>query len=229
MNSMKFPKAVFFDLDGTILDTENLYLKLMLEYNKSKRIFISKKFYINNFLGKSKKIISAIMKECFDEKYDEYTYWDGLLKYRENYIKNHKIIIKKGFYELVDFLKLKNCYIGIVTSNSIELVKLLLEKSDVDINIFDSIVYRENVKRIKPYPDLYEFAIKKSGLNINDIVVLEDSNVGIMSALEANINVIYIKDISNVDKKLQQKCIACCNSMHDVIKFYNSGGIYGNN
>ena len=46
MNSMKFPKAVFFDLDGTILDTEKLYLKLMLEYNKGKKMSISKKFYI---------------------------------------------------------------------------------------------------------------------------------------------------------------------------------------
>ena len=70
MNSMKLPKVVLFDLDGTILDTENLYLNLMLQYNHHKNIFISKKFFIENFLGKSKDVISNIMEKVYNNQYN---------------------------------------------------------------------------------------------------------------------------------------------------------------
>ena len=90
MNFMKLPKVFLFDLDGTILDTENLYLKLMLEYNRHKNIFVSKKFYIKNFLGKSKDIISSIMEEKYNN-YNKEEYWKELLECRSNYILNHKM------------------------------------------------------------------------------------------------------------------------------------------
>ena len=228
MNFMKLPKVFLFDLDGTILDTENLYLKLMLEYNRHKNIFVSKKFYIKNFLGKSKDIISNIMAEKYNN-YKNEEYWKGLLEYRSNYILNHKVVVKNGFFELIEYLQSENCYIGLVTSNSFELVQLLLKQADIDINIFDSIVCRENVKHLKPHPDLYEYAINQLNVEKNDIVAVEDSSVGIHAALNANISVIHVHDIEKISEQLEKQCVICTNSLYDIMLFYKEGGIYGDN
>ena len=228
MNFMKLPKVFLFDLDGTILDTENLYLNLMLEYNRHKNICVSKKFYIKNFLGKSKDIISNIMEEKYNN-YKNEEYWEGLLEYRRNYILNHKVVVKNGFFELIEYLRSENCYIGLVTSNSFKLVQLLLKQADIDINIFDSIVCRENVKHLKPHPELYEYAINQLNVEKNDIVAVEDSSVGIHAALNANISVIHVHDIEKISEQLEKQCVICTNSLYDIMLFYKKGGIYGDN
>ena len=74
--------VVLFDLDGVILDTEFMHMKLMLEFNNNYKINISMDYYISNFLGKTKNQIidtlkNNILKEDLLEKY-----LDDLLNYR---------------------------------------------------------------------------------------------------------------------------------------------------
>lgn len=230
MNFMKFPKAIFLDLDGTILDTEALYLKIMMNYNKKNMINISKKFYINNFLGKSKEEISNIFQSLAVKNYDEKSYWDGLLQYRKECLNINGIKKKEGFVELIKYLKRNECYIGIVTSNSKKLVNELLLLSNIKESDFNLIVCREDAKSIKPNSDLYEYAIKKSGIKKDNIVVIEDSNVGVQASLNAGLITINIKDIANVDEKLKEKCYTTISSLYDLIKILDrSGGKNGNN
>ena len=219
MNFMKFPKAFLLDLDGTVLDTESLYLQLMMNYNKKYGLHISKQFYINNFLGKSRDVISEIMKIRWKDKYDENEYWMGLLKYRKDYLKNNKVKAKEGFLEFIKYVKLNHSYIGIVTSNSLDLVKFLLQQANINENDFDIIICRDNVEKIKPYSDLYEFAIKKLRIKKEDIIVIEDSPIGIEAAINANLKIINIKDIAFVNKDLNQKCCMTINSFYDIINF----------
>lgn len=80
-------------------------MQLMLKYNKSKGLYISRDFYIDNMLGKSQKVISSILKDQWNDKYNEREYWEGLLNLRENYLKKQKVSIKMGFYDLLDYLK----------------------------------------------------------------------------------------------------------------------------
>ena len=88
----------------------------MLKYNKSKGLYISRDFYIDNMLGKSQKVISSILKDQWNDKYNEREYWEGLLNLRENYLKKQKVSIKMGFYDLLDYLKNHNFYVSIVSA-----------------------------------------------------------------------------------------------------------------
>ena len=80
MSFMKLPKIILFDLDGVILDTESIYLKLMMEYNKKVNLPITKEFYINNFLGRTKK-----------GRYAKYRTINKKIKKRIQEYKNNKI------------------------------------------------------------------------------------------------------------------------------------------
>lgn len=220
MNSMNCLKVILFDLDGVILDTESMYMNLMLEFNDSYKIHISKDYYISNFLGKTKNQINDILVGNILEKELVEEYWDGLLKYREDYINENKINIKNGFFDLVDYLKKNNIAIGIVTSNSLQLVKKLLIKAQIDINIFDIIITRDDANATKPYPDLYLIALKKLNINSNQVIAIEDSNVGIISAASAGIRVINVADIDNVTNVNKEKCFAIVQSLDNIINIF---------
>ncbi len=217
MNSSKYHKAVFFDLDGLILDTEKLYCKLMVDYSKKINLDMTENYYINNLLGKTKNQITDILKEKYNDKFNEEYFWDGLLKYREEYIDNNEINVKEGFFELIDYLKRNDYYIGIVTSNSYLLVKKLLSKTKINLNDFNSIITREKVSKPKPSDELYQFAIKESLIDKEQIIVLEDSSVGLKSAISLDLNVIHVKDIEMINDELLSKCIASVKSLKEVI------------
>ena len=217
MNSSKYHKAVFFDLDGLILDTEKLYCKLMVDYSKKINLDMTENYYINNLLGKTKNQITDILKEKYNDKFNEEYFWDGLLKYREEYIDNNEINVKEGFFELIDYLKRNDYYIGIVTSNSYVLVKKLLSKTKINLNDFNSIITREKVSKPKPSDELYQCAIKESLIDKDQLIVLEDSSVGLKSAISLDLNVIHVKDIEMINDELLSKCIASVKSLKEVI------------
>lgn len=220
MNFMNYPRIVLFDLDGVILNTESVYLDLMLKYNKKINLPISKRFYINNLLGKTKNEITYHLYKKFKTKFKEKEYWDDLFKYREEYLKNNLLEIKDGFVPLFKYLKKRGISIGIVTSNSIILVKQLLLNAGININDFDIIITREDVKSTKPAPDLYLKAIEYLKINKNEVIAIEDSNVGIRSALSAGINVINVKDIDFIENNLRKKCILAEESLNGVLNFF---------
>ncbi len=64
----------------------------------------------------------------------------------------------------------------------------------------------EDVKRGKPYPDIYEYACRKLGLRPEECIAYEDSPNGIISAHDAGINAIMIPDMSQPDEELRQIC-----------------------
>ncbi len=217
MNFMKSPKIILFDLDGVILDTESTYLKLMIKYNKKINLPITKKFYIDNFIGRTKKEIDDCYEKQFKEKFDSDKYWSGIIKYRNNYLLHNEIKIKNGFLNLKKYLKDNNILFGIVTSNSKELTTRLLEKAKLQINDFEFIVTRDDVLYTKPEPDLYLKAVEYYKIDTANFIAIEDSNVGIQSALNANIRVINLKDIDIIKPNLKSKCLKFVESFNEVI------------
>ena len=217
MNFMKLNIIILFDLDGVILNTEAIYLKLMLEYNKKINIPITKKYYIKNLLGKTKKEISYCLSQKFKEKFNYNNYWRDLEEIRNNYLLNNKIEIKSGFLCLKKFLEQSDCKFAIVTSNSKKLTKQLLLNAGLNPNDFSTIISRDNVIKTKPSPDLYFKAISFFGSETDKIIAIEDSKVGIRAALNARIQVINFKDIDIIDPKIKLKCLAHVKSLEKVI------------
>jgi len=217
MNSTKLPKIILFDLDGVILDTESIYLELMVEYNKNVNMPITRKFYINNFLGRTKKDINSYYEKKHKEMFDSKQYWDGLTKYRDDYFKHNRVKIKEGFFNLKQYLKDKKYLIGIITSNSKKLTMKLLKTAGLKTGDFDIIITREDVFNTKPFPDLYVKAINYFKVDKENFIAIEDSNVGIQAALGANIKVINLKDIDVVKPNLKYKCFKCIKTLDEVI------------
>ena len=216
---MKYVKAIFFDFDGVIVDTESLYLELMMKYNKENNLYLAKDYYIKKLLGKTKNSINKELEQLWGNKYDSESYWQGLLQFRNDYISTHDIKIKDGFLELLDYLLDNNYYVAIVSSNSLEFIKYILNKVKIDSKKFNSIITREKVKKFKPFPDLYNYAVKESHIDKDKIIAIEDSVVGIKSVISAKLKFIYLKDISDVSNIYQEKSLKICETLIDVKKY----------
>lgn len=217
MNSTKLPKIIFLDLDGVILDTESIYLELMVEYNKNVNMPITREFYINNFLGRTKRDINSYFEKKYKKIFDSKQYWNGITKCRDDYFKHNRVKIKEGFLNLMQYLKDKKYLVGIITSNSRELTIKLLKSARLKIGDFDIIITREDAINTKPFPDLYVKAINYFKVDKENYIAIEDSNVGIQAALNANIKVINLKDIDVVKSHLKNKCFKCIKTLDEVI------------
>jgi len=218
MRSMKYRKAVFLDLDGTILKTESFYMKLMFKYNKIYGEKISRSFYIKNFIGKTKNEISKILQQKWGLQYNENIYWTGLLEFKKNYLSRKIIKAKYGFANLIKYLKLNKWCIAVVTSNTYIQAKELLRKAKIDENVFDFIATRNDVENVKPASDLYDFALEIANVDKGMVFAVEDSGVGLQSAQNSVIKTIYIKDICKVDKQILKKCYATTKNLKNIIK-----------
>ena len=208
-------QGVFWDLDGTIANTEfeghlpafnNAFndLKIgwfwdadayvdLLKVNGGKNR-IAHYSEINNF-----SITSDLVIKIHERKQHHYL----------NNIRNNSVSLKSGVYRLIKNLNDNNVRQFIVTSSSREQAELLIFHLFKDFNPFEFIISSDDVIFHKPHPYPYIKAINLSGINKNNLLVFEDSNAGIRSSLAAEINTIYTPSNvpTNIDKEFIMNCI----------------------
>ncbi len=223
-------KGVYWDLDGTLANTEleahlpafNLAFNdfgLNWEWDTSNYIDLLK---ING--GKNRiSHFSKIINEYISDDLVISIHQRKQYHYLEN-IKKNTVHLKTGVKRLINELFEKKVRQFIVTSSSRKQVDLLIEYLFPDLNPFEFIISSDDVKYHKPNPLPYLKAIKFCGIKNYNSVVFEDSNPGIKSALAANLPTIFVpSNIPTViDKELKLDCILDClgdtNKVANVIK-----------
>ncbi len=103
----------------------------------------------------------------------------------------NEVITTPGLVEFLDFLKLENKKLGVVTSTSRERAYFLLKFLEID-SYFDVIVTRDDVKDTKPAPEPYLKALEILETNNEAAVAFEDTVKGLTAAKEAGILTVYI-------------------------------------
>ena len=184
----EFKYVFLLDLDGTLVDTDELYLEIWKELLKKDNIIIDKIYYNKIIKGKSdKNFLQSIIPDISECKIKEFSNNKD-----EMFIKNiEKIKIYDG---VIDFLKqLINNRTAIVTNCNKKAVIKILDYLDINKYI-NKIISTDDCKYTKPNKEPYINAIsffeKKE---INECIVFEDSYTGYLSAKNANIENIYIK------------------------------------
>ena len=224
---MNYLEGVYWDLDGTIANTEleahlpafnSAFNDLGISWNWDTDKYI-KLLKING--GKNR--ISYYSKAKNDDISD-----DLIAKIHEKkqfhyleIIKKNCVNLKTGVYRLIHELHRKKVRQFIVTSSSRNQVDLLVEHLFNGFNPFEFIISSEDVKLKKPNPLPYLKAVQLSGINKNNSIVFEDSNPGLKSSLAAELPTIFVP--SNIpivlDKNIKLDCIL--DSLGDEINVAN--------
>ena len=212
---MAYLQAVYWDLDGTIANTEleahlpafnKSFIDLGLEWNWDKDTYIEL-LKINGgrnriaFFAKQNNIdiTSNFIIQIHKKKQENYF----------NLVNSGVVSLKTGVKRLIEELSLQNIRQFIVTSSSRNQVQLLVKKLFANNNPFEFFITSDDVESLKPHPMPYLKAIKLSGIKATNSLAFEDSNPGIISALSANLPTICVKSNLPViyDNKIPLKCI----------------------
>ncbi len=183
-------KAVIFDMDGVISDTNNFHSEIESKIFKSNGILLSPKEITEKYAGMSDKEFFKTVFDKFGKKVnvDEIIEekWDKLLKHAKG-----KISGIDGINELVKELKDIKCKLGVASASRKEFIELVLSELNIR-NRFDSITSSYEVKLGKPNPDIFLLTSRKLRVTPNECLVIEDGKLGITAAKRANMKCIWI-------------------------------------
>ena len=212
---MAYLQAVYWDLDGTIANTE---LEAHLPaFNKSFKDlsldwYWDKKTYLDLLkINGGRNRISFFAKQMSVDISEDFVIQIHKKKQEHylNLVNSGVVSLKTGVNRLIKELSFKKVRQFIVTSSSRNQVELLVSKLFNDKNMFEFYITSDDVESLKPNPMPFLKAIKLSGIKIGNSIVFEDSNPGLKSAISANLPTICVK--SNLptiyDKDIPLKCI----------------------
>lgn len=211
-------KAVIFDMDGLMIDSERVtyeeYCRKLtqLGYSFDESIY-------RNCLGKNKKGVFEVLINKFGHEFPIDKVWDDVHVALDNRL-NEEIPLKQGIVELLIFLKEKGYKTIVATSSARVRADIILKKGNI-YGYFDDLICGDEVTCGKPHPEIFLTACQKLGVNPDEALVLEDSEAGIMAAHAANIDVICIPDMKYPDKEFADKTTKIFNSLIDVIEYLN--------
>lgn len=198
-------KAIIFDLDGTLIDSMNVWSDIDKEFFKMHDLPFEKD-YQKEIGHKGLKEIAAYTKSRYNLKESEdeiVTIWLDMAK--EAYA--YKIPLKEGVKSFLEYLQSKNIKMGIATSNSLELTELVLKHHDI-YKYFSKVVTVNELKTNKGSPDIYLHISDSFGLVPSECIVFEDLLTGIRTAKKAGYKVVGVKEISSLDKEKEIREIA---------------------
>ena len=210
-------KAVIFDLDGVVIDSEPIAYGILQELAGQYGYSIPLKDYTTKYLGRT---VAKGMETMVNSFNLPITPQELFQKYFE---KEHKkteevIPLKPGAKEILVYLK-NNGYKTIVASSSTrERAEKILKDNDI-LKYFDDLIFGYEVPKGKPHPDIFIKACEKLDVKENEAIVLEDSEAGIDAAFSAEIPVICIPDMKVPDQKHLKKTHLVLNSLFDVIDY----------
>lgn len=209
-------KAVIFDLDGTLIDTERIYRQVWpLAIKDMGHEMVDNQYLQMRSLGRP--FAPLKMKEWFGEDFD-YNEARRIRKgYFDAYVEKYGIDVKKGAFELLEYLHKKNIITAIATATDIPRATAFLKQVGLDGH-FDKVISAVDVKEGKPSPYVYEYACAELGFKPKDCVAVEDAPNGITAAYRAGLRVIMVPDASEPSEEDNSKIIACVKSLDEIME-----------
>lgn len=179
-------KGIVFDLDGVLVHTEELHYLTWVEVLKSFGINFSKEEYLN-YAGKRENIIGAELTKFYNLKNIGEDYLcKRKRKLMEKWIKSKELELMPYAREAVKYFSDKKFKLAVCSGSFKDQTINKLKKTSL-YSFFPLIVSGDEVKRGKPYPDIYLLTAKKLSLKPKECLALEDTQYGVESAKSAGL------------------------------------------
>ncbi len=209
-------KAVLFDHDGTIVDSEIIHYQLNMEILKEYGVHMTYDDYILSYEGLPlpEKVASIISTYQINESPDELERKKRALTMQ--FLQTSAFPLIPGTSELFNFLKQRQVKIGIVTGAlRQEGVLETIDKYELS-GLVDILVSADDVQNSKPAPDCYELAVAQLGLTSEECIAIEDSVFGAMSAKSAGLRCIGVNERIDKNSRLGEIAGHHCRNLAEV-------------
>lgn len=199
-------QGILFDLDGLLVNSENLYWQANIQAAQEAKIGTPKDAYLK-LIGASNKAMQAFYHKYFKSEAQR----DRFIKRTDDLVwqwtDEGKLKLQPGVQEALDKFQALHLQMAIASSNYEKVVQHDLWVTGIRNYFSFHLSYRDvelGKIKAKPAPDIYLAAAQKIALPKKNLLVFEDSGTGVAAAKNANIKVVMIPDLlppSAVDKK----------------------------
>jgi len=185
-------KALLFDLDGTLIDSEYFHFELWNEILEEYGGKLTFEEWLKNHAGipLPKNAITLI------DRFNIQTPLQELIERREHLtlerLKTKDVNLMPYVTEVLDFFEAKGLMMALVTSSPRKDVDAIFERNGLG-KYFKLIITRSEVTKSKPDPESYNVCVEKLGLFKDDCIAFEDTINGLKSAKAAGLTCIVIQ------------------------------------
>lgn len=208
-------KAVIFDMDGVMFDTEALTVGA---WEKASQALGCSS--VKSIIGKCMGLTPVHIKKLFLDTFGSDFPYDDFIQFGKDYsadfIQKNGVPVKPGLYELLDYLKENGYKIAVATSTSQASAMKHFESAKVT-GYFDQIICGDMLEKSKPDPDIYLKAAAALQVVPQYCMAIEDSPNGLTSAYRAGMKTVMVPDLVALNAELEKMLFACVPSLRDVI------------
>lgn len=217
-------RAVIFDMDGVLFDTERVYAAGWVEaagefgYSDVEKPVLGA-------IGRNAVDTRALFVELMGPEFPYDAVWNRSREITRTKLDTEGIPVMKGVRQLLDYLKSADYRIGLASSTRKERVVEQLAQAGI-ADYFQIVVGGDMVEHSKPNPEIYLLACKQLGVDPAVTYAIEDSPNGIRSAYGAGMKVLMVPDMIPPSEEIRMLCTGIFDDLL-AVKDYLSGGQNG--
>ncbi len=206
-------KAVIFDMDGLMLDTEPIYRMAWKQAVADCGYQFEEDGWYAQFVGRSNDDCDRLMQDIFGSSYPVKQCRDLRDRHWRHYIAANGIPLKPGLIDLLDYLDKLGMPKAIATASPRTEADLSIAASGIG-TWFIHTTTGDEVLQNKPAPDIYLESARKLGVEPQDCLVFEDSNSGATAAVTAGATTIVVPDLQPPQAEIVQRTYRVVDSLH---------------
>ena len=209
-------KAVLFDMDGLMVDTESLATEAFIHSAKKQGYDMTKEETLL-VLGFTTKSIYEFWENYFkNSDVSGKQLVDDHYKYIENVLFTTGPKKMPYIEELLKYLKESNYKVAVASSSNMDHIINNMEKTGLKKYI-DEFASGAEVENGKPAPDVFLLAAERLGVEPEECLVLEDSKAGVIAGSSAGAKVIMVPDMFKPDEECKERTYRIVGNLGEVI------------
>jgi beta-phosphoglucomutase-like phosphatase (HAD superfamily) len=206
-------KAVVFDMDGLLVDTETVVFRAM--QRAAAAIDGEMPFAtFQRMVGLQHAASDLILIDHFGEGFD-LDVWSAAVSEHFQAELGAGIALKSGVLEILDLLDAVRMPRAIATSSSLAAVRQSLGPHGI-VDRFSALITRDVQTHGKPHPEPFLKAAEALSVDPSDCLALEDSHNGVRAAAAAGMMTIMVPDMLDPTEEMQSLCIRIARDLHEV-------------
>ena len=208
-------RAVIFDMDGTLLDTEKLYMRFWLE--AAHRLgYPMRPEHVLHIRSMAAMYAGPLLRREVCPDFDYFAVRELRREIMEAYIDEHGVEPKPGMLDTLAAIRERGLLIGLATATEEPRARKYLRMVDAE-GYFDAITCASMVARGKPAPDIYLLAAQRLGVAPGEAIAVEDAPSGIRSAHDAGLIPVMVPDQDQPDETTRALCRAVVSELRGVL------------